>query len=70
MMKILTQKMVGAQGLEAGMSGFCHFGGVLIFKILPVILPSLDPCHSEALARNLGFVPAQAGTQAPPSCSG
>jgi hypothetical protein len=25
MMKILTQKMVGAQGLEAGMSGFCHF---------------------------------------------
>src|SRR5277367_4527065 len=25
MMKILTQKMLGAQGLEGVMSGFCHF---------------------------------------------
>jgi hypothetical protein len=34
MMKILTQKMVGAQGLEAVMSGFCHFEGVVILEIL------------------------------------
>jgi hypothetical protein len=30
MMKILTQKMVRAQGLEAGMSGFCHFPFLVI----------------------------------------
>jgi hypothetical protein len=64
MMKILTQKMVGAQGLEAGMSGFCHFEGAVIIQDFAIDL-ALSRFLSFRAQRETCFLPDGGKQQVP-----